>query len=521
MSGRNRNKNPRIESDDQYVDDVPNLFKAALSATADGVIITDKNGVIKWANPAYEKLTGYSVGEVINKNPKILKSGKQDPAFYKELWGTITAGKVWKGELWNKRKDGVIYLEEQSITPVKDEQGNVTHFISIKRDITQQHELYNQLHMARRIEAIDQLTAGIAHNFNNKLASILGFADLAAEELKEHANEELSDCINEIIIAGKVARDLVRQMMAFSQNELSKPKPVNIELVVRQAFKMISSTVPKEVKVLMNLEELSLVTLDPIRLHQMLMSLAVNASEAMDGHGELTISTKAIKIDHKSCSSCHKNFNGDYISVSVRDTGKGITTDNLDNIFMPFFTTRQHKGGTGMGLSALQGMLHDMHGHVLVDSVPGRYTEFNLLFPEREKTLKYVVDGSEAKSQIDSNNENLHILVVDDEVSVANFLSQYLRLHGYHVTCETNSKEALKNISEDPKKYDLLITDQNMPQLSGTELVKLIYNIRPDLPMMLMTAFTSDEFCYDVEHVKAVLTKPLDTQELMHKIKQL
>lgn len=504
----------------KYLEDIPDLFRIALSATADGVVITDNDGDIKWVNPAYEKLTGYSVSEVINRNPRILKSGKQNPAFYKELWDTILAGKVWNGELWNRRKDGVIYLEEQSITPVVDEQGAITHFIAIKRDVTQQQQLQEQLQQAKRIEAIGQLTAGVAHNFNNKLASILGFTELAAEEAKQYSNEEIDDCLNEIIIAGKSARDLVRQMMAFSLNELSELKPGNIDLIIRDAIKLISSTIPSSIKIMVDLNEVPQVMLDPVRLHQMLISLAMNAVEAMSEHGELTLSTDVTRINNIECSSCHEIINGDYVAISIKDTGKGIALDERDKIFMPFFTTHQKDGGTGMGLSALHGMLHEMHGHVIVESVVEQYTIFTLLLPVNKVDAEVNVDENEVDTE-NTYKEAMHIMIVDDEESVANFLSEILELNGYQVSIETNSKEALKNISEFPDKYDLLITDQSMPQLSGTELAKSVYDIRQDLPVILMTGYQVDKNNKEFEFVNEVLSKPFETKELLYKIRHL
>lgn len=516
-------KYPELET--VFIDGIPDLFRTVLSATADGVVITNKEGNIKWVNPAYEKLTGYSIGEVVNKNPKILKSGKQNPAFYAELWDTILAGNVWKGELWNKRKDGVIYLEEQSITPVTDDQGEVTHFIAIKRDVTKQHQLQEQLHQAKRIEAIGQLTAGVAHNFNNKLASILGFAELASEEAKLYSNEEIDDCLNEITIAGKSARDLVRQMMAFSLNELSELKPGNIDLIVRQAIKLISSTIPSSIKVMVDLKEVPQVMLDPVRLHQMLISLAMNATEAMSGHGELTISTDVIRVDNIECSSCHEIIKGDYVSISIKDTGKGILLGDQDKIFMPFFTTGQNEGRTGMGLSALHGMLHEMHGHVIVESVTEQFTAFTLLLPVNKVSNEAIVEDTGVdNSEVDAENkykEKMHIMIVDDEESVANFLSEILELNGYQVSRETNSKEALKNISASSDKYDLLITDQSMPELSGAELAKLVNGIRADLPVILMTGYQIDKDSKEFEFINDVLIKPFETKELLHKIRHI
>lgn len=507
-----------VGTNPKYLDEMPNLSNAALSAMADGVVIIDSNGLIKWVNSAYEDLTGYSLDEFINKNINFLKSEKQNSELYNDLWTVIQTGNTWKGEIWNKRKNGEVYLEEQSITPVKDEQSRITHFVAVNRDITNKNKLNIQVNNAKRIEAIGQLTAGIAHNFNNKLASILGFSGLVLDELKEHENEDISDSINEIITAGKDARDLVQQMMAFSVTTLSDPRPVDIKLAIEQAVKTITSTLPAELQVFIELNEVPLVNIDPVRLHQMLISLAVNSSESMGKHGKLTFSLDVTHINNIICSSCHEIISGDYVFVSVKDTGKGIPETDIVNIFMPFFTTHHDKGGTGMGLSALHGMLHDMKGHILVDSVIDDYTEFKLLFP-----IDKVTEIKESVTQYSEHLEHkevkrvkkLHILVVDDDKSVANFMFEMLSINGYEVTKETNSKEAFKLFSENPNKFDLLITDQSMPHLSGSELVKLVCDIREDLPVILMTGYGENELNDEAEHINAVLTKPFDTSELL------
>lgn len=503
------------ENKNIYLDNIPNLSKAILYGLAEGVAVADADGIIKWVNPAYENLTGYSLTELLDSNTSVIDSKNLN-----QLQDFISKSNLWKSEDWSKRKNGNDYFEEKSITPVKDENGVIEHYIAIIRDITNQKKAKEQIDNAKRIEAIGQLTAGVAHNFNNKLASILGFSDLLLDEVQQYENSDIEDSINEIIIAGKSARDLVKQMMAFSVTTYSKAKPVDLHLAISQAIKIISSTLPAEINVVTELREVPQVVIDPVRFHQMLVSLAVNASEAMHKKGQLTISLSQLHFDTVNCSSCHDVISGDYISVSVKDTGKGISAENIENIFLPFFTTRQDAGGTGMGLSALHGMLHDMQGHVLVDSVLDEYTEFKLLLPiQDQKEVK-----EEILEQVDSSvtKRNIqHILLVDDDESVANFVSELLFLHGYEVTKETDSNAAYTLFLNDPNKYDLIITDQSMPNLSGTELVKLIQDIRKDLPVLLMTGYGEDDFSSESIKIHSMLIKPFDSKSLLALIEQI
>ncbi|RDH85700.1 MAG: hypothetical protein DIZ80_01885 [endosymbiont of Galathealinum brachiosum] len=499
------------------------LFKQALEATADGVVITHGNGNILWVNHAYERLTGYSLSEVKGVNPRILKSGKQDPVFYKDLWSTISSGKVWNGELWNKRKDHSLYLEEQSITPVLNESGAVTHYIAIKRDVTNQFQLQNQLNKAQRIEAIGNLTAGVAHNFNNKLASILGYAELANEEVQQYSNEELIDYLNEIMVAGKLARDLVRQMMSFSRNDIHEIKSVQLSEVIKSTVKILSSTLPSSVKILTQLHDVPDVSVDPVRMHQMILSLAVNSSDAMDGKGVIIIGVYEESVKSEMCNSCHETFYGDYVVLTVQDTGKGISSEDIEKIFLPFFTTRQNEGGTGMGLSALHGMIHDQKGHVQVESTLGQSTELKLYLPvAHTATGNIEVNTEESQNAIDKNvKEHISIMVVDDEASVANVLAEILRHYGYYIEVETNSKSALIKFSENPSKYDLLITDKEMPHLDGIELSRLVSDINKSVPVLLMSGHSSEKDEHYSENIKTVLTKPFETTELIEVIKNI
>jgi len=509
-------------TDQMLLEEAPiSLFKLALEAAADAVVITDTKGSVVWVNPAFEVLTGYLMQDVKGQNPRLLKSGKQNSSYYKNLWETISVGQVWSGELWNKRKDGSVYLEEQSITPVKNDAGKITHFIGIKRDISKQYKLQNQLNMAQRIEAIANLTAGVAHNFNNKLASILGYAELAVEEAEQYSNEDLIDYLQEISVAGKLARDLVRQMMAFSQNDINEIQSIDLVDVIKESIKVLSSTLPSAVKIFTKLDNVPKVNVDPVRLHQMILSLVVNSSEAMDGKGVVTIGVNKQSIKDTICNSCHENIKGSFIVLYIHDTGKGIQEKDMEKLFLPFFTTRESEGGTGMGLSALHGMLHDQQGHVLVDSVAGQYTEFKLLFPEKEQVINDAqINVSDQKIKQTADREK-HIMIVDDEEPVANVLSEIIRHYDYKVTVETNSKKALIKFSNNPDIYDLIITDKDMPHLTGVELASSINSINKNVPVILITGYNKDSISENADGIKMILSKPFETTELIESIRKL
>ena len=501
--------------------DYSTVINNILATMADSVVVTDINGDIHWVNAAFEHLTGYALDEVKNKNTRLFKSDKQQPEFYRLMWQSILAGNSWSGQLWNKKKSGELYFEEQLITPVTDSDGKIIFFISIKRNISEQQTIQDQLNMAKRIDAISQLTAGVAHNFNNKLASILGFADLALEDIKQYKNKDLEDSLNEIIIAGKMARDLVRQLMAFSVSEPSEPEQVDIKLVIDQVVKLITSTFPVGIKFIVDIKTVPLVIIDPVRLHQMLITLVANASDAMDGKGVITISVKEVSIQHGHCNSCHQSISGTFVCISVKDSGSGIRHEHIHDVFLPFYTTRQNEGKLGMGLSALHGILHDMHGHVQIDTLVDQHAEFNLLFPLTPGVEKIDHKKVNEGKEHHLHAEEFHILVLDDEESIAVFMTEFFKLKGYKVTKETSSKEALKKIKQSSKTFDLIITDQSMPDISGTELAKFVYDIRKDLPIVITTGYQEHDFASESQNIIAVLTKPFDTLGLLDLVEDI
>ena len=220
------------------------------------------------------------------------------------------------------------------------------------------------------------------------------------------------------------------------------------------------------------------------------------------------------EVTDKICSSCHKNMNGDFMTLSIHDNGKGIDSKDIENIFLPFFTTREREGGTGMGLSVLHGLLHDQQGHVLVDSIAGQYTEFKLLLAEE----KLVIRDQEINQKV---GRNIHIMIVDDEVPVGNVLAEILKHYDFEVTVETDSKQALINFNKHPDRYDLIITDKEMPNLTGIELAKLINDIKNNVPVILITGYGKDSVNENVESIKAILSKPFETMELIGNIRKL
>ena len=507
----------KIDALRKHADVQLHLQASALEAVADGIVITDKNGNIEWVNPAYTDLTGYSADEVLGKNPRILKSGKHSQDFYKKLWQTILSGDTWHGELWNKRKDGSLYQEEQSITPVLGRDGEVNHYIAVKRDVSERQKLQQQLQQAQKMEAIGHLTGGIAHDFNNMLASIMGYTELASERIDKKGDKKVKSYLAEVYKSGTRARDLVAQMLAFSRGGEGEIKPFILAPLIKESLKMLATTLPSSMEIDLKIDDSSLtVETNPVQLHQMIMNLCINSRDSMSGKGELSIGLKQVRLKKVECVSCHKKISGDFVQVSVKDTGSGIKPEQMGRLFDPFYTTKEIGKGTGMGLSMVHGIMHDHGGHILLETFVDKGTTFSLLFPSSsnqvyEEDEEYVAIKKETVA-VDGN-----ILVVDDEPSVGRFIGEILKLSGYSVTVETDSRIAMKKFRENPSAYHLIVTDQTMPGMTGIELARSILEIRPDFPIVLCTGYSEhvDEDIATSIGISAYVSKPIKADEFV------
>ena len=352
------------------------LQSAALNAAASAVVITDRQGTIVWSNRAFTQLTGYEAGEAMGKNPgEILKSGVQDRAFYRELWSTIRAGRVWHGELINRRKDGQRYPEEQTITPVTDVHGEITHFVGIKRDLTAQRQMEAQLLYSQKMEAIATLTRGIAHDFNNILGAMLGCAELAV--MDADGNDAVLENLTQVLAAGQRAAELVRQLQAFSGQQEHRRRPIRLEPVVGEALSLLRASLPASVGLRGSLgTSTAPVLADPTEVHQIVMNLVINAWHAI-GDREGTVD---VRVD-MSAAPADAPAAPPSVRLTVSDTGHGMDAATAARIFEPFFTTKQPGKGTGLGLATVHGIMKKYGGDVSVTSEPGAGTSFELHFP--------------------------------------------------------------------------------------------------------------------------------------------
>ena len=487
-----------------------NLQRLALAIdhSSDMIVLIDTEGQITYVNPAFEKITGYSRSEALGHDAGFLQSERHDSVYYQELWEAISGGRTWAGRFTNLRKDGSIFTEEATISPVLSESGEIISFVAVKRDITEQLDLEQQLQQAQKMEAIGTLAGGISHDFNNILFPILGFAEMMIDSLPEEGF--LRDSAQEILKAAQRAKELVRQILTFARQNPQEKKPVRVALIAKEALKLLRASLPSTIDIRRNITaDSSVVMADATQVHQILMNLCTNAYHAMeDTGGELTVSLEEVR------SADSEN----HLRLMVGDTGVGMAPEVMEKIFDPYFTTKEPGRGTGMGLSVVHGIVNSYGGQITVESIPGKGTIFSVFLP----LLKVGGESFPNPEEPAAPGGDERILLVDDEPQVVKMATQMLTRLGYRVTPANDSHAALEMFRDAPDAFDLLITDLTMPRMTGDRLARHVKEIRPALPVILFSGLGKSAAVgkFDMERVNAVLSKPVVKKDLARAIRQ-
>ncbi|NJN50622.1 MAG: response regulator [Gammaproteobacteria bacterium] len=375
--------------------------------------------------------------------------------------------------------------------------------------IAEEHrQLQRSLQHAQKLKTIGELTGGFAHDFNNILASVLGFAELARQRVREGSDARLLGFITEIESAGKRGADLVRQLLIYSRGTPSEPRETDLRETLQETARLLRGTLPSTVRVGIDVPAAAVrLVVDTNQIQQMVVNLALNGAEAMESRGELNLELDVVTVEASMCSSCAVKFSGEHVVIRVADRGRGIT-GNVQDLFTPFHTTKPVGKGSGLGLSVVHGIAHEHHGHVKLKARPDGGTTVGVYLP---------LKGEPAAAR---SVEDAHILVIDDDEAVGRYLGSLLEEHGYRVSISNRSSEALQQVMRDPFAYDLVVTDQLMPRITGVELARDLRDLRPDLPVFLCTGNPDsiDRGALLETSIRAVFGKPIEADLLLAKI---
>ncbi len=402
--------------------------------------------------------------------------------------------------------------------------GEVRRVVVAHEDITarkqaeeEKIQLVAQLRQTQKMEAIGTLAGGIAHDFNNILSAVLGFTELSLNDIEK--GTQLENNVLEVYQAGMRAKELVKQILTFARKEDGEVKPTQVSTIAKEALKLIRSTFPATIEIRQDFKSDDIVMADPTQILQLFLNLCTNAAQAMETQcGELSIKIAETKLDGYF-NSMHSDFKpGDYLEINITDNGAGISKENLDRIFDPYFSTKASAEGTGLGLAVVHGIVKSCRGEILVESKVGKGTVFTIYLPVSKRSL-----GTTLNEQKRLLAGTERIMFVDDELAIAEIGNQALSLLGYQVTSLNSSLEALEILKSSPDDFDLVITDMTMPQMTGDRLAEVMMKVKPNIPVILCTGYskTISKEKADGIGIKAFLMKPVSVREMAATIRKV
>ena len=492
----------------------------AVEQADETIVITDTTGEILYANPAFEKTTGYTRAEVIGQNPRIIKSGEQDDAFYRQMWDALQRGEAWHGHFRNKRKDGTLYEEDATISPIRNASGTVVNYVAVKRDVTHERQLEAQYRQAQKMEGVGQLASGIAHDFNNLLTVINGMAELALEQVAQ--DDPVRADMQEIVRAGQRAAALTRQLLAFSRQQILAPRLLDINTVVTDLASLLRRLLGEDIDlVVVPTPGVAHVHADAGQLEQVITNLAVNARDAMPRGGRLTIEARTITIDETQARLHGEAVvaPGPYVQLAVSDSGTGMDEATRARIFEPFFTTKGPGKGTGLGLATVWGIVTQSHGFVSVDTEVGRGTSFQIFLPQAVEAT--ALDAAAPTLAPRSGAET--ILIAEDNAGLRMMATRFLERAGYTVLGAATGEEALKLLAQHEAPVHLLLSDVVMPGMSGRVLAEEVAQTRHGMKMLYMSGYTSDTVLRHgvLDATVPFLNKPFTAASLLGKVREV
>jgi len=498
--------------------------EAIARAITDVMFTIDVGGELTWYNENLKQFSGLT--------PQRLKGLPVEELFVADRRhdiGMMIAACIKEGAAEIEAE----FLAESGPSPyhvkmvvLRNDSGDIVGIAGSGRDMSHHRRLEKQLQQSQKMQSIGQLTGGIAHDFNNFLTAIIGFTDLARQRSGKDGDAKMAMYLAEVHKAGSRAQELVAQMLAFSRGGEAEAVALELQPVLKETIKMLSASLPSSIELHTEAWNVDArIMADPVQLQQVIMNLCINARDAMKGQGEVHIGLAELHGVRLVCSSCHDSATGDFVELSIRDSGCGMRREVLERIFEPFFSTKATGKGTGMGLAMVHGILHQHGGHIQVESQESEGATFRLLFPLLAQDTVQQSSAGTAPVELPADEVQIRgrVLVVDDEPAVGNFLAELLHSRGCETTVMSDSQAALALFHRDPQAFDLVLTDQTMPGMSGAELAEVMLVLRPDLPIILCTGYSEqiDEVRAKMLGIRRYLSKPIDVMAFLDTVNEL
>ena len=468
-------------------DQVATLSSALMQSPA-SIVITNAKGEVEYVNPAFTRASGFTLEAALGKSPQLLKGTAASVEEYRQIQSAIANGREWRGELRNQRKNGDLFWEDTLISPIRDSGGRITHFLEIDEDITRRKQMEENLQHTQKLDAIGQLTGGIAHDFNNVLAAILLNLGLLIND--EGVNQKTKDVLVEMMTSAQRASSMTRQLLVFSRRSVFETKVVDLGELLASSLKMLERLIGENITLKYNREaDLPLVKADPGMLEQVILNLVLNARDAMPKGGTVTVDLARVEMAGESADLDSAAPSGEYVCISVTDTGCGMNEATMKRIFEPFFTTKDSSAGTGLGLATVHGVVTRHKGKITVRSSAGEGSTFRVYFP----SIKSAGPEADLGETVKLSGGNETILLVEDELSIRRVVAKCLLRWGYSVLEAEDGKGAIELWRSNRERIGLVLTDMMMPGgMNGLDLAMVMRRDMPAIKIIITSGYALD-----------------------------
>ncbi|ATX80547.1 PAS domain S-box-containing protein [Mariprofundus aestuarium] len=492
----------------------------AVEQAGESVIITDKHGTIEYVNSSFTRITGYLPKDVLGNNPRVLKSGNQNPEFYKLLWNTISSGNIWHSAIIDRRKDGSQYPALMTISPILNEGEEITHYVGIQQDMTNHEALEEKFRQAQKMEALGTLVGGIAHDFNNMLAGMTGNLYLAKKKVAD--SPDVIEKLENVEALSFRAAEMIKQLLVFARKGNVKMTPFGLTSFLKQASKLSEASIPESINIHFDYchEEL-VIKGDGTQLQQALMNLLNNSRDALEDvqNPTITVTLEEFEADESFINKHPDTCGSLFAHLTVRDNGSGISDTEKEHIFEPFYTSKEVGSGTGLGLPMVYGAIQSHGGILEVESGVGSGTSIHIYLPLLEEHKIEVI--SEEYTEVVPGSGEL-ILIVDDNADIRKTSKEVLEKLGYQVMEASDGLEAIEQFTTNQDSISLIIMDVVMPNLGGVKASERIKKLRPDVKVIFATGYDKDETLKDEMPVDKhmILSKPYNIVKLSQLIRE-